>query len=75
MTDFSCFVITLLFTLAPTAFAEETSIKQDFKDAGHSIKREWKKGWHATKKEAKKVGKGAAGAAEKTAKKVKEKLD
>lgn len=60
---------------ALSAFAEETSVKQDVKDAAHAIKREWKKGWRATKKAAKEVTHEAADATEKAAKKTKENID
>jgi hypothetical protein len=40
---------------APRAWQEDTSAKQDIKDAGHSTKRAVKKTGSATKKETKKV--------------------
>jgi hypothetical protein len=53
---------------APRARQEDTSAKQDIKDAGHSTKRAVKKTGSATKKETKKV-------VNKSAKKTKEGAD
>lgn len=66
--------LTVLFSTSGSA-EEAGSIKQDIKGAARAVKREWKKGWRATKKTAKEVGRGAADATEKTARKVKQNID
>jgi hypothetical protein len=60
--------MTSVVRAAPRARQEDTSAKQDIKDAGHSTKRAVKKTGSATKKESKKV-------VNKSAKKTKEGAD
>ena len=59
----------------PAAYSQETTAKEDIKDAGRSTKRAVKKTGSATKKTAKKATNKTAGAVEKGAGKVKDKTE
>lgn len=66
-------IVTLLAVGGTLAYAQDSTAKEDIKEAGRATKRAAKKTGAATKKTAKKAAHSTANAVDKGAKKVKEK--